>query len=475
MRLHISPLSPDLLTAVVGPHLLDSVSNLSYHSIQTFPENSYGYLDLPTMEAEKIKKKLNGAILKGKKIRVEEARPQKRRRVEEAVEVPPGDQSSITTAKKSKKERNVILGHELPSGRKVRRGWTEAKSTKSSRKGKEKTRPSTSKYADKDELLFRTKLPPNMADPVGTTKKEKSKSKKKKNGDYMVHEFEKSTSQPSFLKQDVGLGIKGNLKYVEGQGWVNDNDEVVEKESERVLRQREAVKPLAEPRRKVVNPPEPSTDDFKSVSDEQDDDETSSSGSSSDSESSEEAASSASSKASVGDREHSGQPDVHPLEAIFKKPKKPASQDIAKPSLEIATSFSFFESGTPDDDIDEEPNIPGTPFSSQDIRSRGLRSAAPTPDTAHPSRFNSYGSSGLPGDEDFEEDDDEHDGDATVESDRSKRDSRLGETPAPKRSEFEAKFWESRGENNRAWKSRRKTVLKEKRQRENKARRPKNW
>jgi len=53
---------------VVGPRLLDSVSNVSYHTLQTFPENSYGYLDIPTMEAEKIKKKLNGAILKGKKI-----------------------------------------------------------------------------------------------------------------------------------------------------------------------------------------------------------------------------------------------------------------------------------------------------------------------------------------------------------------------------------------------------------------------
>lgn len=48
-------------------------------------------------------------------------------------------------------------------------------------------------------------------------------------------------------------------------------------------------------------------------------------------------------------------------------------------------------------------------------------------------------------------------------------------TPSRSQSEFEKKFWENRGENNRAWKQRRRTVLKEKRQRENKVRKPRSW
>ena len=41
--------------------------------------------------------------------------------------------------------------------------------------------------------------------------------------------------------------------------------------------------------------------------------------------------------------------------------------------------------------------------------------------------------------------------------------------------QFEKFFCENRGDNNRAWKARRRAVLKEKRQRENRARRPKMW
>ncbi|KAI9872302.1 MAG: hypothetical protein M1823_008210, partial [Watsoniomyces obsoletus] len=64
----------------------------------------------------------------------------------------------------------------------------------------------------------------------------------------------------------------------------------------------------------------------------------------------------------------SKEPEVHPLEALFKKPQKPASsQDIAKPSLELATSnFSFFETADELDDVDDELSVPGTPYSSQD-------------------------------------------------------------------------------------------------------------
>lgn len=476
MRLHVTPLDPDLLRAVVGPRLLESVSNISYHTLQTFPESSYGYLELPTMEAEKIKKKLNGAILKGKKIKVEEARPTKRRRIEEPVEKP-AIEAPATKVKKSKKDRNVISGHELEANRKVKRGWTEAKATKSGKRSKDKS----SQYTDKDELLFRTKLPANKMDLLASTKQEKAKSKKKKNdGEHVVHEFEKATIYPTFLKQDTEIGMKGNLHYVEGQGWVDEAGKVVEKEGEGVRRQRDTIKPTSTSNRKPTDPPAYSPVLSESTTDEddvEDEDETSSSGASSDFEIDTRPQKGVSATddhelASAKDPDPSQEQGPHPLEALFKKPKKPASQDVAKPSLEIATSFSFFGSGN-DNDMDEEPSIPGTPYSSQDMHARALRSAAPTPDTAHPSRFNSYGSSGLPGDEESEEDEEVH-GEPSSSPRRASAQKQL-ETPSRQQSEFEKKFWEKRSENNRSWKLRRRTVLKEKRQRENKARRPRNW
>lgn len=470
VRLHITPFNPDLLKAVVGAQLLGSVSNLSYHTIQTFPESNYGFLDLPKMEGEKLKKRLNGAILKGKKIKVEEAQPAKRRRIEDEGE-DAKEKSKSTKTKNVKKEPNVLAGHELSPGRKVKRGWTEAKSSKTSKKSKGETRSSSSKYTDKDELLFRTNIPPNKLDTIPTGKAQKSKSKRKNMGEQVVHEFEKATVQPSFLKQDVGLGIKTNLQYVEDQGWVDDAGQVVEQESMAVRRHREVTKTRAQSKKSL--PKQPASDDGSgsvsssaSTSEDEDNDEieqndeTSSSGSSMTSDES------ASSTPMSNTPEPAEGPGVHPLEALFKKPNKPASQDIAKPSLELSTSFSFFEAGDADD-LEEEPNVPLTPFSSQDVRSRGLRSAAPTPDTAHPSRFNSYGSSGLPGDEDLDEDEP-----PPAERASTKKGDK---TPARTQSEFEKKFWEHRAENNRAWKLRRRTVLKEKRQRENKARRPKNW
>ncbi|EXJ72239.1 uncharacterized protein A1O5_04743 [Cladophialophora psammophila CBS 110553] len=479
-RLHVTPLDPDLLQVVVGPHLLKLVANLSYHTIQTSPENNYGYFDLPAMEADKLKKKLNGAILKGRKIKVEEARPKKRRRIEDLGT----EDAPVAEAKRRKKskDRNVIQGHEIPADRRVKRGWTEPRSTKSSKKTKGKAVSSSSKYTDKTEALFRTKVPPNKLDGVDAVK-EKGKSKKKST-QYVVHEFEKSTMQPSFLKQDIGPGVKGNLRYVEGEGWVDEEGHVVEKENERVSQRCERIKLRAQLDRTTAKRPRPLSEHSTSSSAEDTGeaevesnsrkvkkiDETSSSNSPSDSESEEETTMSASPH---GHSAANLQPELHPLEALFKKPKTAASQDIAKPSLEISTSFSFFDSGNPED-LAEEPSIPLTPFSSQDIRYRGLRSAAPTPDTAHPSRFSSYGSSGLPGDEEPEGADEEGSGEAGLGGNSVSQEKADERTSRPQ-SDFEKQFWENRAENNRSWKLRRRTVLKEKRQRENKARRPKNW
>src|SRR5436190_20310329 len=77
-RLHISPLDPSLLETILPPPVRLLATDISLHRIQTFPENSYGFVSLPAMEAEKLMKKLNGSILKGKKIKVQEARPGKK-------------------------------------------------------------------------------------------------------------------------------------------------------------------------------------------------------------------------------------------------------------------------------------------------------------------------------------------------------------------------------------------------------------
>lgn len=481
MRLHITPFNPDLLKVVAGPHLLDSISDISYHTVQTFPEKDYGYLGMPSMEGEKLKKKLNGTILKGKKVKIEEARPKKRRRTEKSEQHDASEEPKPTTAtksKKPKKEHNVIAGRELSPDRKVKRGWTEGKTTRSSKRNSGKDASVKSKYTEKDELLFRTNLPPNKANAVGTNKKEKGKSKKK-TGEHTVHEFERSTTQPSFLKQEVGLGINGGLQYVDGQGWADQAGNVVEKEHEGIAHRRQVTRSQRQSMRTPTNRAEketPRTSVSSSSADEArealdpsgvaETEETSSSGSSSAS-SDEETDGDVSSIAASNNGETNDISGVHPLEALFKKPSKPASQDVAKPSLEISTAFSFFDASN-SDDLEEEPTIPLTPFSSQEFRSRGLRSAAPTPDTAYPSRFNSYGSTGLPGDEEMEEDDRPPRKEVISKA-------RPLETPPQTVSEFEKKFWENRAENNRSWKLRRRTVLKEKRQRENKARRPKNW
>lgn len=448
VRLHITPLGPDLLKAVLGPTLLAQAHNISYHQIQTFPEKNYGYVELPPMEADKVKKKLNGAMLKGTKIEIEEARPKKRKHVEtNASGNAPPTELKMKSSKAEKTKPDVLNGRELSPDRKVKRGWTESskgKKDNKDKKSKGKSDQQKSKYTDKDELLFRTTLP---SDKI--SKSSERETKKKKRNVQNVHEFAKNTAQPSFLRESAPQ-TTSSLHYVDGEGWANEADEIVEPESKNLRARRSLKTETVQPQPKKGEP---------SQAQEESDDSSSSSSTPVTPHS-----------VSGGEAAPKEQLEVHPLEALFKKPKKPASsQDTIKPSLELTTSnFSFFEGvEESEDDIEEEYGVPLTPFSSQDLRSRGLRSAAPTPDTAHPSRFNSYGSSGLPGDEEEEDSGSEDDSKTAGPSSQGK--------PQGLVSDFEKMFWEKRGDNNRAWKARRRAVLKDKRQRENRARRPKNW
>jgi len=506
IRLHITPLNQALLPVVLGPVLAKSAENVSYQTIETFPENDYGFVDLPHQDAKKLITKLNGAILKGKKMKVEEARPRKRSREtaddEEEASKP---EESRKKSKKEKKAANVLEGHELPTGRKVKRGWTVPKSGKSpsSKKDKDKDKDKSkrsknqtpSKYSDKEEVLFHTNLPPNKQD-LSTAKKDK-KGKKKDTAQNVIHEFEKTAPQPSFLRDTTT--VDRATEYLEHVGWIDDKGDVLEKEPSNLKRKRpakaEGLKinvPSPSKAGKASTPSEheqsrsniaPSSSSGSEVSTTSDTsgregvqhDETSSSGITSSSASSTESQSEAESvqeealqpSQPLTQAATETPPKVHPLEALFKKPNPPTGNDAAKPSLEVETSFSFF--GQAAEENDELPPMPNTPFASQDMYSRGVRSAAPTPDTAHPSRFTSFASAlaahtqDLSSDEDLGEADAAHHPDTPVQQPEKR-----GE------SDFEKRFWAERGPNNRAWKASKRAALKEQRQQQNRFRRPRN-
>ena len=149
VRLHITPLKPELLKVYLAPSVLPLARNVSYHTVETFPERGFGYVELPEPEAQKIRKKLNGTTLKGSKVRIEMAKPEKRKAREEAdAEDKPAKRSKKDKKdKKEKKEKKaekrvrspgVFDGVELPEDRKVKRGWTEPVTAKSRSKSKDK-------------------------------------------------------------------------------------------------------------------------------------------------------------------------------------------------------------------------------------------------------------------------------------------------------------------------------------------------
>ncbi|KAM0281205.1 hypothetical protein ACHAQH_003635 [Verticillium albo-atrum] len=561
-RLHITPFDADLLKVVVPASALPNARGISFHTLQAFPEKRYGFVELPAMDAEKIKKKLNGAVLKGSKMRVEKARPEPT--AEAAKEEETGKKRKKKSkddhegTKKRKRDYNVISGVELED-RKVKRGWTvtdedkiKEKRNKKDRKDKEKSkdkkdkkkREERSKYTDKEECLLKTKLPANA--PVEKRKKGKSR-------EVVIHEFSNTTKYPSFLKSskpsDAALS---NAEYVEGKGWVDEEGNVVEAvkarkpaEPKSESRKKKAVAPpvveddttsssgsssededdseaeapVAKPQKTSttakVKTPAPIDDDTtsssgSSSSDEGEseaeaevkanqavtpvkakstpaaaDDDTSSSGSSSDNEipDADEAAvkaveeavnspltalkgdasrpkSSSSSNSLTIKIPPSTPAKVHPLEALYKRAK--AGEETTTTPAKESQPFSFFGGGG-DDDIDEEDSVPSlqipmTPYTQEDFEWRNLRSAAPTPDTAHPSRIKNFWAG------------DEEDEPETDDVDMTNADEKEGEAAAGPSGDFQKWFWENRGDLNKSWMKRKKTAAKEKRHRENKSR-----
>lgn len=569
VRLHITPFNPALLKVYLPPSLLPAAKNISYHAVETFPEKGFGYVELPAMEAQKLKKKLNGSTLKGSKVRIEEAKPEKRKKmeVERALEEAEEEERPAKRVKKDKKKKKkedgVLEGVELPAERKVKRGWTEVpvkgkKERKEKDKDKDKDKDKKakrkeSKYTKEPEVLFKAKLTPVAATEVARKeKKDKKKEKKEKkrakaSQEVIVHEFEHNTKTPSFIKAaKVSSDAKPAADYVNGKGWVDEDGAVIEPETSKAKKRRvlervepglELSKPLKAEKKekkekkdkkekkkskKATPPPESSSESEESsvVSS------SSESESDSDSESdAEPAPTTPASAPSSTSKAKSSTPEItitspsatakpiHPLEALFKRPKPTLGLDAptstpAKP-LSINTSFSFFD--TPDGDADgdiamtgaevgssapTEPAAPFTPQTQRDIEWRGLRSAAPTPDTAAVGRRFSFawrGGSNDPSHGSESEDGEPDEEGKTLESntmanassglpladvaeENEEEDAGEGEDAkagaetngeAREESEFQKWFWENQGSLSRGWKRRRREAVKGKRSVEN--------
>lgn len=518
VRLHVTPLDAELLNVVLSSALLPKARGISYHSLDTFPEKRYGFLELPSEDAEKLRKKLNGALLKGVKIRIEPARPpsvpvplgqeamaKDKSRKEKAIEgvLPPKDKS-----KKRKHGAEELGGIVLDDGRNIKRGWTSADEPKEKRKKKdkgkkekEKKKQARSKYTDHPECLVKTVLPANAAPLPDADNSTPTKHKKKGNArEVVIHEFEKTTKFPTFLKAATPTGRPSvPLEYVDGKGWVDEDGNVVE-----------SVKARPPPSAKVLllnkseNRNDETASDEESTTSSSDDEPAGdsrpeSAGSAKDSSPAARRAESAASfspssptKSDVARPKSSGsgrslsitippatpnECKVHPLEALYKRPKQP---DGEAPKAALSEgNFSFFadgDDGSVDEDIDAdagEPSgiqVPLTPFTRHDLELRGVRSAAPTPDTAHPHRRftpwqpeedNGGQDDEEPAYEDSEEDEQMKQGSITAQG---------GDDDGKPASDFQKWFWENRGNLNRSWKKRRKIAGKEKRYRENKAR-----
>ncbi|KAI9668770.1 MAG: hypothetical protein M1831_000839 [Alyxoria varia] len=268
-RLYISPFTSDLFNTIVSPALQASATDVSYHSVEAFPENSYGYLTLPADEAQKLRRKYHSSILRGTKMRIEEARPERKQRKRKAA-AEQAENNDHTTAgatvgeeadvderaaeeigerrskrsRRAKQEEGVLQGVELPEGRHVKRGWTgeSSKEKKKGRKGK-------SDDDDNDggdtrgKMLFKANAPPNKASDLPDTKKNKRKNKdetaNKKGKITTVKEFEQTTVHPSFLKEnEISDKPAQATTFEEGKGWVDGEGNVVESVETRSTRKR---------------------------------------------------------------------------------------------------------------------------------------------------------------------------------------------------------------------------------------------
>ena len=588
-RLHITPFNASLLSAIVPPSMSSLAKNISFHNIETFPEKAYGYVELPKEQATKIKQKLNGAVLRGSKIVIQEARAaprivspdpemakrEKKRKEKKAKgEIPQPEEKLEDSAPKEKNRKRKrhdepLKGQEV-TDRQIKRGWTdpnaESKAQKKEKRSREKdldiqakkdkkAEREKSKYTTGAEALIRTTLPPNVALPAkgieGVVVDKKAKKSKSGKKDVVIHEFARTEKFATFLRQKALPGAaKPAAEFREGEGWFDEDGNKVEGEPPKSKRNDDVLKKISKentletPKKaKKEATPEPGPESEEESDEEMteapkmiynSDSETSSSGSSasesedeelageaeeekkddiedifaavgssSDSESQQASSPAAKSADEVRAEEnfpalaaaksrssspplsaqkaieepvyiHTTTFSARPVTPIF-KPKKAAADKVE----ETSTPFSFGNLGADiDSDYEEEKEFtieqaPLTPFTQQDVAWRNIRSAAPTPDTAHPSRKQM---SGWPA----EEGEDVNGYNSRSPTEMGKGKGKKGATAAGEEegasqapqgtdpnADFQKWFYENRGDTNRAWKKRRKEVKKEVRQREN--------
>lgn len=370
-----------------------------------------------------------------------------------------------------------------------------------------------SKFSSGPECLFKTRLPPNAVDLANS--RTEVKLRKRKRGlstrDVVVHEFSNTKRHASFLRETRCVPDQGGTSEpVTSKGWVVQ-DGTSNSAGKKINRSRIFNKDgSSEPEPDSSSPIIPSNNSANHTDQSQTGEETSTSSNptSSDSEDTTkpeiealrvsptavaqsmtpdgrdipevplnnnkayhaDAVARKTSSMSLSDRalatsgrltEPHDTPEedsvgTHPLETLFKRPRVAASSTPRKPTLEVSTSFSFF-----DHDTDEGMNtgllMPQTPFTQQDFRERRQRSAAPTPDTAAPGK--TFGDVWVGDQEHMEDDDQDRVNPSFTNQETSK---------GVPESDFSKWFWENRGETNRAWKRRRREAAKEKRQKGNK-------
>ncbi|KAI9681808.1 MAG: hypothetical protein M1829_000553 [Trizodia sp. TS-e1964] len=220
IRLHISPFTPELLNSLLPPSILPLAQDLSYHTLETFPEKSYGYVTLPTAQGKKLRGRLNGLIIKGTKVRIESARPQRSLAISRTDE-PTGRKLALRLQQapiRRPNKRNCVPGIELPSGRRVQRGWAKPASTakKSLLLGDTVSR---ARASSKPDCLFRMKLPsPSL-----------SSGRLPHLREIVVRENSQVRKWPSFLRDDANPP-KGSrvLQFIDQQGWFNEAGDLVE-------------------------------------------------------------------------------------------------------------------------------------------------------------------------------------------------------------------------------------------------------
>ena len=524
-RLHISPFTPELYQTLISRNSQESARGISFHQIRTFPESAYGYINLPEKEAQKLKR-LNGAVLKGKKLHIANARAEKWRSVEE-MDTDSRDSCRRSSTKRSKAKisygDNIITGFELPKDRHVKRGWAATATRKRTNTGKSKDDATKSEDVGKSEILFRASFPPNKL-PIKSKSKDLDQKHKKLRAKVVVGK----SNDHKRLQSKKSISDKGTVsQYIDGHGWVNEDGELVETH---VTKKKKIKGSSLSPSQDHISKGEGVVNDAKEPSASPEDfvaliDETVSlqvSNLSAEDGANEETPMhilipSNNENKSVGRRSSLAnknsdknqrqrqvsfalceedltaqvhtigeeptidtEEDVHPLERIFKPSK---STDKGPKLAPIRTSFSFFEDNNVDNKQGHEP--PQTPFTIQDRHLRRIRSPAPTPDTAAINRKASWpwakgvaeADVNVKAEEETAKNDDEHDDEIENEEAQAQASDSLGrETErvvgqAKKdktESDFAKWFWENRGENNRAWRRRRREAMKIERQRQNK-------